>query len=77
MIEIKKKYTSTIGKMIELGWDIGDWTHEAGVNLDEPVIINMYEDGHIYIDFPFLDPDNNIILKGKHNLEGLEEAEDV
>ena len=65
----KRKYSSTIGKLKELGWILEDWTNDNQYN-EEPVIITEY-DNYLYIDFPMLDSDNNMILKGKHNLEGL------
>ena len=65
----KRKYSSTIGKLKESGWILEDWTNDNQYN-EEPVIITEY-DNYLYIDFPMLDSDNNMILKGKHNLEGL------
>ena len=64
----KRKYSSTIGKLKELGWILEEWTNDDQYD-EEPVIITEYE--IIYIDFPTLDSDNNMLLKGKHNLEGL------
>lgn len=65
----KRKYSSTIGKLKELGWILEDWTNDNQYD-EEPVVITEYNN-YIYVDFIMLEPDNNMILKGKHNLEGL------
>ena len=65
----KRKYSATIGKLKELGWILEDWTNDNQYD-EEPVVITEYNN-YIYVDFIMLEPDNNMTLKGKHNLEGL------